>query len=57
MPILLLEKKIILEIKAKSSYSKEDIAQTINCLRLSNSKLGLLVNFGTSSLEHKRIVL
>lgn len=49
--------KAILEIKAKSSYSKEDIAQTINYLRLSNSRLGLLVNFGTSSLEHKRIVL
>jgi GxxExxY protein len=35
--------KIILEIKSKSGFAKEDVAQTINYLRLSNSKLGLLV--------------
>jgi len=49
--------KIIFEVKAKSDFANADVAQTINYLRLSNLKLGLLVNFGTTSLEYKRIVL
>ncbi len=48
--------KIIIEVKAKSDFAKEDIAQTINYLRLSNCRLGLLVNFGTPSLQYKRVV-
>ncbi|NOX64475.1 MAG: GxxExxY protein [Chlorobi bacterium] len=53
----IVQNKIILEVKAKSDLAKEDIAQTINYLRLSNCKLGLLVNFGVSSLQYKRVVL
>ncbi len=49
--------KIILEVKSKSDFAKSDLAQTINYLRLSKLKLGLLVNFGKISLEYKRIVL
>ena len=49
--------KIIIEVKAKSDFAKEDIAQTINYLRLSNCRLGLLINFGTPSLQYKRVVL
>ncbi len=49
--------KIILEVKSKSDFAKSDIAQTINYLRLSKLKLGLLVNFGKTSFEYKRIVL
>ena len=48
--------KIILEVKAKESISNEDIAQTINYLKLSGCKLGLLINFGRSRLEVKRLV-
>ena len=46
---------IILEVKAKESISNEDIAQTINCLKLSGCRLGLIVNFGRSKLEVKRL--
>jgi len=53
----IVQNKIILEVKAKSDLAKEDIAQTINYLRLSNCKLGLLINFGVSSLQYKRVVL
>ncbi len=49
--------KIILEIKAKENFSNDDIAQTINYLKLSGYKLGLLINFGKSKLEVKRLVL
>ncbi len=47
--------KIILEIKAKEFISNEDLAQTINYCKLSGCKLGLIVNFGRSRLEIKRM--
>ena len=49
--------KIILEIKHAEMISKEYIAKTLNYLTVSKYKLGLIVNFGESSLSHKRIVL
>jgi GxxExxY protein len=49
--------KIILEIKGVSRIADEHIAQTINYLRVSNCKLGLLVNFGQLSLQYKRLLL
>lgn len=47
--------KIILEVKSKESISNEDVAQTINYLKLSGCRLGLIVNFGRSKLEIKRL--
>jgi len=47
--------KIILEVKSKECLSNEDIAQTINYLKLSGCRLGLIVNFGRSKLEVKRL--
>ena len=38
--------KIIVEIKAVETLTKEHRAQLMNYLRLTSSKLGLLVNFG-----------
>lgn len=49
--------KIILEVKDVSGIADEHIAQTLNYLKVSGNKLGLLVNFGESSLKYKRIVL
>ena len=49
--------KIILEVKAIESITKSHIKQTLNYLSASKLKLGLLVNFGEDSLNHKRIVL
>jgi GxxExxY protein len=48
--------KIILEIKAAASLADEHIAQTLNYLKVSGNKLGLLVNFGRMKLEYKRLV-
>ena len=49
--------KIILEIKAtKDGISNEYITQTLNYLKISGCKLGLIVNFGKSSLEYKRLI-
>ena len=47
--------KIILELKALSVLLSEHEAQVINYLKTSNFMLGILVNFGSKSLEYKRI--
>jgi len=49
--------KIILEIKAaEGGLADDQIAQTINYLKASGCKIGLLVNFGRSKLEYKRLI-
>jgi GxxExxY protein len=49
--------KVIVELKASQSLIDEHIGQVINYLKASNLEVGLLVNFGSSKLTHKRIVL
>ncbi|WP_462220505.1 GxxExxY protein [Ferruginibacter sp.] len=49
---------VIAEIKAtKEGISNDFIAQTLNYLKVSNCALGLIINFGKTSLEYKRLVL
>lgn len=48
--------KIILQVKAKSGIAAEDISQTLNYLKCSGCKVGLILNFGKSSVEIKRVV-
>lgn len=48
--------KIILEIKCVVQLTDEHISKTINFLKVSGNKLGLLINFARQSLEHKRLV-
>lgn len=49
--------KIITEIKTSSEgISEAYIAQTLNYMKASNTKLGLIINFG-HKLEFKRIIL
>jgi GxxExxY protein len=48
---------IILEIKAVSGIVDEFVAQTINYLKVSNNRLGLIVNFGEKRLATKRLIL
>jgi len=49
--------KIILEVKGMAGIADEHLAQTLNYLKVSGCKLGLIVNFGQSSLQYKRVVL
>jgi GxxExxY protein len=49
--------KIILEVKGMSGIAEEFTAQTLNYLKVSGLKLGLIVNFGELSLQYKRVVL
>jgi GxxExxY protein len=48
--------QVILEIKAKDGIANEDMAQTLNYLKCSGCKVGLILNFGKSKLAIKRIV-
>ncbi len=49
--------KIILEIKAVSALSDAHIAQSINYLKISSSRIALLVNFGQERLEYQRLIV
>ncbi len=47
---------IILEIKSVSFLHENFTRQTLNYLKATNKKLGLLINFGEKSLRYKRII-
>lgn len=49
--------QIILEIKAKDGIAEEHYAQTLNYLKVSGCKLGLILNFGETGLKIKRMIL
>ena len=55
---LLIEKKLIVEVKAVESLHPVHLAQVLTYLRLSNCKLGLLINFNVPLLKEgiKRII-
>jgi len=44
---ILVDNKVIVEIKASKHLVKENEAQLINYLKATNSEVGLLLNFGT----------
>ena len=48
---------VIVEVKALKKTSTIEESQVINYLKASKLKKSLLINFGTKSLEYKRIVL
>lgn len=55
-PDLLVEDRLIIELKAVKSLMSEHEAQVINYLKATGLKVGLLMNFGKSKLEWKRLV-
>lgn len=48
--------QLILEVKATTLIIESFVAQTINYLKASGLKLGIIANFGQKSFVHKRIV-
>ena len=47
---------VIVEIKALSALTNEHQAQVLNYLKATGIKVGLLINFGSKSLEYKRLI-
>lgn len=56
---LLVENKVIIEVKSIESLADIHLAQILTYLKLSGCKLGLLVNFNVSHLKDgiKRVIL
>ena len=54
---LIVADSVAVEIKVNPQYDKRDAAQLLNELKATSLKVGLLVNFGRSKVEYKRLVL
>ncbi len=48
---LLVEKKVIVELKSKEQTVRNDKKQTLSYIRLANKKLGFLINFGEERIK------
>jgi GxxExxY protein len=55
-PDLVCFDSVVVELKALSSLSGTEAAQMINYLKATGMNVGLLLNFGSESLEFKRFV-
>ncbi|MGM0477982.1 MAG: GxxExxY protein [Bacteroidota bacterium] len=55
---LLVEDKVLIELKSVESLNDVHLAQTLTYMKLGGYKLGLLINFNTNLLKHgiKRVV-
>ena len=55
---LLIDKKVIIEVKAVELLNNLHMAQVLTYLKLTNCKLGLLINFNTSLFKDgfKRVI-
>jgi GxxExxY protein len=53
---LIVEGSVLVEIKIAPQYDKRDEAQLLNMLKATGIKLGLLLNFGRSKVEFKRLI-
>jgi GxxExxY protein len=49
--------KIIVEIKALDDLTNDHVSQVLNYLKATDYRLGILINFGSRSLQTKRVVL
>jgi GxxExxY protein len=55
---LLVERKLVIEVKSVEAFTEVHIAQTLTYLRLGDYKLGLLINFNVVRLKEgiKRVI-
>lgn len=56
---LLVENKVVIEIKTVESFNDVHLAQVLTYLKLGNYKLGLLLNFHVTTLKNgiRRVIL
>ena len=53
---LVIDGKFVVEIKAVSKFNASHQAQAMHYLSATGLRLALLLNFGTGSLEHRRVI-
>jgi GxxExxY protein len=51
------ENRVLIELKAVSELNDAHLAQALNYLKAYRLEVGLLINFGSKSMEFKRVVL
>lgn len=51
------EGKVLVELKALTKLEDVHLAQALNYLKAYRLEIGLLINFGSKSLEFKRLIL
>lgn len=54
---IVVEDLVVIEVKAIKALLPEHDAQLLNYLKASNFKVGLIVNFGKSKIEWRRLIL
>lgn len=54
---ILVEKKLILELKACKTLAEEHVAQTLGYLKGTGLRHALLINFGAPRLQIKKLIL
>ncbi len=52
---ILVEDRVIVELKSCKKITGEHIAQTINYLKATGKEVALLINFGTRKIEYRRL--
>jgi GxxExxY protein len=52
---ILVEEKVMLELKSVQALTPEHQAQLINYLKATRIEVGLLINFGRPKLEYRRL--
>jgi len=53
---LIVDGVVVVELKVAPQYDKRDEAQLLNELKATGLKVGLLINFGRSKVEYKRLI-
>lgn len=56
MPDLIIEGSVVVELKALNGLDNVHVAQVIGYLAIIGCRVGLLLNFGTRSLQYRRIL-
>lgn len=51
---IIVEQKVLLELKAVRNLAPEHLAQVMNYLKATHIEVGFLVNFGNPKLEYRR---
>ena len=57
MADLVVEEKVIVELKCVERFAAEHLAQCINYLKASRLRVALLINFQKPKVEWKRVLL
>ena len=54
---MIVDGKIILELKSATGIDSAHMAQTLNYLKATGIRLGIILNFGPDKMEFRRVVL